>query len=148
MKNLDEWLSTKVVKPINNHFPKNLNKKDMLEFFDLRGFEESKYSEKLGTTSQNGHFYSKEDLFSEISESNKPLFCFSNTKKGDKWTFWVRFANPGIVSEDNPMYFCRYNLKDFINPKINEMVTVEKKYKTDCPYNSFEEFAEDMDNKF
>lgn len=147
MKKFNEWLSTKVVKPINNHFPKNLNKEDILRFFDSRRFEESKYSEKLGIE-QNGHYCGVEDLWSEIKESNSPLFCFSNVNKKDKYSFWVRFANPGVISKDNPVYFCRYNLKDFLNPRINEMITLENKYTTDCPYSSFEEFAEDMDNKF
>jgi len=145
-----KYLSNKIknAKYINVLFPVDLNKEDLLMFFKQKNFEESKYSEKLGTTSQNGHFYSKEDLFSEVNESNRPLFCFSNVKKNDKYSFWVRFANPGVISEDNPIYFCRYNLKDFINPRIDEMVTLEIKYKMDCPYNNFEEFAEDMNNKF
>lgn len=143
------YLSNKIqhAEYIDASFPVDLNLKDLLMFFKQRKFKESKYSKKMGTT-QNGHFYCSEDLWAEISESNVPMFCLSNTNKTDKYSFWVRFANPGKVSEDNPVYFCRYNLKDWNNPKISEMVTIEKKYSTACPYDSFEEFAEDMNNKF
>lgn len=142
MKQLSEWLSTKVVKPLRSYFPKNLNKQGILKFLDSRGFVESIYSKKIGT-----HNISLSDFIDELKTSDNPLFCLGQERKDDIFTFWIRFANAGVVSDDNPIYFCRYNLKDFDNPTIDEMVILEHA-RINCPYSSFEEFAEDMNNKF
>ena len=74
MKNFNEWLSTKVVKPLRSNFPKNLNKQDILKFLDSRGFVESIYSKKIGTAS-NGHNISLSDFIDELKTSDYPLFC-------------------------------------------------------------------------
>ena len=105
MKQLSEWLSTKVVKPLKYdlEFPTKPNYGEILEFLESQGFIIMEYN---GTSLSDAIRY----ISKNAKTSSAPLVfttdhTFSN-RSTERHT-WIRICNYGDISKDNPIFLLR-----------------------------------------
>lgn len=108
MKQLSEWLSTKVVKPLkyNLGFPDKPNYDEILEFLESQGFIIMEYNEPHGYLYDVIRYIAK-----NAKNSSAPLVfttdeTFSNNSSKKRHT-WIRICNHGAISKDNPIFLLR-----------------------------------------
>ena len=120
MKQLSEWLSTKVVKPLKHNlgFPDKPNYDEILEFLESKGFIIMEYD---GST-----LY---DVIMHIAKNAKissaPLVfttehTFSN-RSTERHT-WIRICNNGNISKNNPIFLLRlFRDDESLVPVLNSL---------------------------
>ena len=142
---IDEYLSTKVAKPMTRNFgefPIEPDVEKIVEFLRNQGFAEVDH--------RFGHMAINE-LSCTHKYENRFVYDIFTSDNHTHDSYWVRFCKAGEITKETPAFFCKYNTK--VDKRLYETSFVCEHIDNGYEFyikkwNDFDSFREEVNKYF